>query len=462
MFRANRFSQIPFRTLKSLLWQPQPLKQFQFQSRRYASRGTALQGWATILSTVAYAYVGGLIICGGSLYLLYKDATSRQNIPFELGIDDTILTIKAIGKDDVLESPRYAVKHYRRLLIDLAKKENPNLSFDETSPEGERNYSVPLIPADVLFHSKSAAFANFYVDIVLRYARALLSKGNMKDSLQILKGIVDDDLIFYSVGDPEKMSQCCRTLSKVTEDPQEQFKYLEKSINMLTETFKNVTVDENYLLAENSKLTDELLLSLNGLAFTHARNAISLPKKQKMAELNKALNIYLANLKSLTSIKDQIESREVTQASFPLINCDLDNLTMSIAEIKAHVSEILWARGNKESAIAWGEELVHDVFFENGRVAKASPVLDDVLKNLMTMYTQLKRPEDVERCEKLRKELVFFEKGKLPWYDSLIKRFTKIIYYRGPLGVIEKAIKERFGPGQYLPDIEEYEDEDEE
>lgn len=462
MFRGNRITQIPLRALRSLQWQLRPFKYPQLQLRRYASGGSALQGWATILSTVAYAYVGGLIICGGSLYLLYKDATSRQNIPFELGVDNTILTIKAIGKDDVLESPRYAVKHYRRLLIDLAKKENPNLIFEETTADGERNYSIPLISADVLLHSKSAAFANFYVDIVLRYARALLSKGNMKESVEILKGIVEDDLIFYSVGDPEKMSQCCRTLSKVTADQQEQFKYLEKSVKMLTETFKNVSVDENYLLTENSKLTDELLLSLNGLAFAHARSAESMPSKQKMNELNKALNIYLANLKALTYIKDRIESRELTQASFPLINCDLDNLTMSIAEIKAHVSEILWARGNKESAIAWGEELVHDIFFENARVARASPVLDDVLKNLTTMYTKLRRPEDVERCQNLRNELVFFEKGKLPWYDSLIKRFTRIIYYKGPLGVIEKAIKERFGPTQYLPDVEEYENEDEE
>lgn len=414
------------------------------------------------MSAVAYAYVGGLLICGGSLYLLYKDATSRQNIPFEVGMENMIVTVKAIGKDDVLESPRYAVKHYRRLLIELAKKECPDLSFEETLPNGQRNYAVPLIPADILFHSKSAAFANFYVDIVLRYARALLSKGNLDESLEILKGIVLNDKIFYSVGDPEKMSQCCRTLSKVTEDPQEKLQYLEKSVKMLCETFRSVSVDEEYLLSENSKLTDELLLSLNQMAFFHARNATTLSKKGKTIELNKALNIYLANLKALSSIKDQIESHELTQASFPLINCDLDNLIMSIAEIKAHVSEILWAKGSKESAIAWGEEIIHEIFFENARVARASPVLDDVLKNLEFMYTNLKRPDDVQRCVSLRNELVFFEKGKLPWYDSLIKRFTKIIYYKGPLGVIEKAIKERFGPGQYLPDIEEYENEDEE
>lgn len=438
-----------------------PLRQPQIVTRRYAS-SAALQRWAPILNVITAAYAGGLIICSASLFLLYRDAVDRQNIPFEIGVNNTVTAVKAIGKDDVLESPRYAVKHYRRLLIELAKKEDPALEFDETLPDGLKNYTVPLLSSDVLLQKKSKAFANFYVDIVLRYARALLAKGLLRNALALFKGIADDDEIFNYIGDPEKMSQCCRTLSRVTDDPAEQFKYLERSIAMLSNTFQSIRIDQDFLLQDDSQLTDELLLSLNALAFCHAKYAPTLPRKQQKQELTKALNIYLANLKALTTVKDRIVSGERSQASYPLIDCDVDGLNMSLAEIKAHISEILWATNHKESAIAWSEEIVHDIYFEHSRNARASPILDGVLGNLQLMYTKTKRFEESERCEALRKDLNVFDKGQRSWYDNLIRRFTRIIYHKGPLGVIEKALKERVGPVQPLPDIESYEDEDEE
>lgn len=463
MFARNQFCRMVGRPIKPFqLLRTRPTLPLQLYSKRFASGGSPLQGLGTVVNALALAYAGGLVVCGGALYFLYSDANSRQRIPYELGIDNTILTVKAIGKDDVLESPRYAVKHYRRLLIELAKKEIPDLEFEENLPDGLRNYVVPLLPATILFDKKSSKFANFYVDIVLRYARALLAKGLLQEPTLLLKRMVDDDEIFNSIGSPERMSQCCRTLSKICEDPEEQLQYLKRSVKLLTDTFRSLDVDSEYLLSADSQLTDELLRSLNAIAFFRARTASNLPKRQKAKSLDQALNIYLANLRVLSSIQQQITTRERTQASFPLINCDLDDLNMGVAEIKAHISEIFWARGHKESAIAWGEEVVHEIYFDNTRVAKASPILAGVLGNLRLMYTKLNRPEDVQRCEALQNDLFFFDKGRSAWYDSLIQRFTKIIYYRGPLGVIEKALKERIGPAQPLPDIEEYEDEDEE
>lgn len=434
----------------------------QFQLKRFASQMSALQGWALILEKVAVAYLAGLIICGGSLFFVYQDATSRQKIPYEIGVNNTITAVKAIGKDDVLESPRYAVKHYRRLLLELAKQEDSQLAFEEKNADGSINYAVPLLSAEVLFKSKSTAFANFYIDIVLRYARALLAKGQLRASVSLLQQIVDEDEIFYRIGNPERMTQCCRTLSLASEDASTKFAYLQKAIDMLADTFQNITFDTDYLLTEDSQVTDELLVSLNEMAFAHARHAAELPQKQQTQELNRALNIYLANLKTLAHIKEQLESGERSQAGYPLLNCDLDNLNMCAAEIKAHISEILWTLGSKKSAIAWGEEVVHEIYFDHGRVAKASPILDGVLRSLKIMYANSGRPEDAERSESLRKGLNVFERGQNEWYEHLIKKITKIMYNKGPLGVIEKALAERVGPPKPVPDIEHFEEEDDE
>lgn len=421
---------------------------------------SALQGWTLILEKVAVAYLAGLIICGGSLYFVYQDATNRQKIPYEIGFNNTITTVKAVGKDDVLESPRYAVKHYRRLLLELANQVDSNFKFEEKNADGSINFEVPLLSAEVLFNSKSMAFSNFYIDIVLRYARALLAKGQLKTSVSLLRQIVDDDEIFYKIGNPERMSQCCRTLSLASEEYPRKFAYLERAIDMLAETFQNIKFEKEYLLAESSQITDELLTSLNELAFVHARHAAVLPQNQQKPEFNSALNIYLANLKTLSHIKEQIQSGERSQASFPLLNCDLDNLSMSIGEIKAHVSELLWALGSKKSAIAWGEEVVHEIYFDHTRVARASPILDGVLRSLNVMYLKCGQPDDAERSESLRRGISSFERGQNEWYEHLIKKITKIMYNKGPLGVIEKALTERIGPPKPVPDIEEFEEED--
>lgn len=392
---------------------------------------------------------------------MYKDADERQHIPFEISFANHISAVKGINKDDVLKSPRYAVKHYRRLLIEMAREENPDLEFNETLQDGRRNYRVPLLDADTLVYSKSADFSNFYIDIVLRYAKALLAKGQLDESISILKHIIDDDDIFFKLGDAERMSQCCRLLSKVT-SKDELVAYLKRSIDMLKTTFLRVQIDSNYVLQDDLRLTDELVLSLDSLAASYAHQSKHLKGSARQQALTSALNIYLANLKGVSKIREVISSRELTQALFPLFNCDLENLDIICAELKAHISEVMWAKGYKKNAVAWGEEVVEEMYFENGHNARVSPVLLNVLDNLVEMYSQLKDSRLRQRCEDLKQNLQVFEGEPMSWYDSVIHRFSKIIFYRGPLGILEKALKERFGRPERIPDIEEYEDEDEE
>lgn len=135
---------------------------------------------------------------------------------------------------------------------------------------------------------------------------------------------------------------------------------------------------------------------------------------------------------------------------------------MTSAEIKAHISEVMWAMGYKKNAVAWGEEVVEEIYFDHSNVSRASPILINVLANLTEMYTQLGDKASTQRCESLKRELRVFDSDPLSWYDSVVNRFTKIIFYKGPLGILEKAIKERFGRPERIPEIEEYEDEDEE
>lgn len=427
---------------------------------RNLSIGPRTKGLSLVVNIVAGAYIGGLVVCLGSLYLVYQDADARQSIPFLLSFHDQVTAVKAISKDDVLKSPRYAVKHYRRLLIDLAKQENPDLEFCETNADGLRNYAVPLLSADTLVHRRSHAFANFYIDVVLRYAKSLLAKGQLEVSLGVLREIIDNDDIFYSLGDPERMSQCCRLLSRVSPSYPDRIKYLQRSIDMLAGTYLNIHIDSDYLLQGGTKVTDELILSLDGLAGAYA--SLSKQKGHGKKDLSRALNIYLANLKTVSEVRETIETERLSQASFPLFNCDAENLNMTIAEIKAHVSEVLWAMGYKKNAVAWSEEVVDDIYFDHSSYSRALPILISVLNNLITMYGRLRDTKGRVRCEQLLRDLRVFEGEPVSWYDSVVHRFTQIIYYRGPLGVIEKALKERFGAPQRVPDIEEHEDENEE
>lgn len=440
----------------------------------------AVKSYGFIVNILAGAYIGGLLVCGGTLYLLYNDAKSRQPIPFEISWQDQITAAKAINKDDVLKSPRYAVKHYRRLLIDLAKHQDP------TVEEPIDAYDVPLIPSSVLM-GKSPSFANFYIDIVLRYARALLAKGQLDTSVNLLQKIINDDEIFYNVGDAERLSQCCRLLSKVSGD---KIGYLQRAIHMLTSNFPSLRISDDYLLQSDSKLTDEALKCLNDLAFNLAKegekknstgkkgyfsafSGFFRGNKEKSDDLNElsglsgsdclslSLNIYLANLKSLTTIREKLDNGDPVQAQYPLFNCDETNLVMLMAEIKAHISEIMWAKGFKKNAVAWSEDVLEEIYFAHANSRRASPILINILSNLGKMYDNLHDLTSKKRCDQLMKQLDVFELDEQAWYDTFVARLSKIIYDKGPLGIIEKPLTERFGRVTRVKEIEEVEDEDE-
>lgn len=421
----------------------------------------ALKSGGLIANILAGAYLGGFVVCFGSLYFLYRDANDRQNIPFSLSWNDQLSAVKAIGKDDVLKSPRHAVKHYRRLLIDLAKEADPEIDFQENLPDGSINYVVPLLNPHVLLGQRKPAFSNFYIDIVLRYSKALLAKGRVQESRVMLKTVIDNDDLFYRLGDAERVAQCCTMLSKLLPTPKEKLHYLTRSFRMLKATFLRILVDDStFIIDDDSRLTDELVTTLTGIASAYARE--SPHSKQKNQLLTDSLNIYLALLRNVSRVKDVIESNELTQASFPLFDCRLERLITINAELKAHISEVLWAKGLKKNAIAWGEEVVDEIYFEHGKIAAITPILTNVLDNLTSMYIQTKDRQSAERCRELKNDLKHFDADPPSWYDSFVNRVTRIIYYKGPLGIIEKPLKERFGLPEPLPNIEEYEDEDEE
>lgn len=419
----------------------------------------AVKGWGTIFNIITGAYIGGLIICFGLLYFLYQDANDRQHIPFELSFRNQITAVKAINKDDVLKSPRYAVKHYRRLLIELAKEEDPNLSFDEGTEE--RNYNVPLLDSSLLLYHKSKSFSNFYIDIVLRYAKALLAKGRLEDSMSILRRIIDDEELFYKLGDTEKLSQGSRLLSNACSDPKEKVHYLERAISMIQKTLLSIRIDQNFVIQDGSRITDELLACLDRLAFTFAKVG-SENRKQKEEYLTKALNIYLSNLKTLVGIQRLAENGKHPDVTHPMFNCSQENLIVHIAESKAHISEIMWAKGYKKNAVAWSEDVLLECYNDAESSSKISAIVVNVLRNLSAMYGQLKDLRNKARCDKMLDGTAFVDYEETAWYDRTVNRFSKIIFNRGPLGVVEKSLLERIGRPKRIPEIEEFEDEDEE
>lgn len=422
-------------------------------------QANALKGWGFIVNVLAGAYIGGLLVCLGLFYFIYHDAYERQHIPFEISFQDQINAVKAINKDDVLNSPRHAVKHYRKLLIDLAKSEDPNIVIEEEEDLDDK-YLVPLLSPSVLIHKKSNNFANFYIDIVLRYSRALLAKGKRDQSIQILKKIIDNDELFYKLGDAEKLSQCCRLLSRVFMDANDKIKYLKRSIDMISRTYSSINIDSNYMLHDQSRISDELMHCLNDLAATYAKMGTS--SKSNAFYLNESLNIYLANLKMLSIIADNIDRRQNVQARYPLFNCDPDNVHVSMDEIKVHIGEVMWAKGFKENAVAWCEQVVQDMYYRKDSSARIATLMRADLQLLILMYDKMKFPASRNKCQKLLNEIPENEYEEKSWYDGLIKRFSKIMYHRGPLGIIEKPLLERFGPSRPIPELEEIEDEDSE
>ncbi|KAG5421829.1 hypothetical protein I9W82_000922 [Candida metapsilosis] len=426
-----------------------------------ANAAAGLKSYGTIINILAGTYIGGLIVSLGSFYFLYHDANERQTIPFEISFEDQIEAVKAINKDDVLQKPNYAIKHYRKILFDLAKQVDP--SIDESQFE---SYSVPIIDSQVLVYDKSNKFANFYIDMILRYSKALLAKGELDASIATLRQIIDDDLIYYKLGDAERLSECSRLLAKVSQDPQDRIHILQRSIDMLAKTYSSIQINEDYTLKQNSKISDELINCLNDVAFQLAKMS-QVSKKKKTSLLNESLAIYLSTLQSLTTVRENLESRKANQSNYPLFNVDRENLITQICSIKAHVSEILWAQGFKQDAINWSEEILNELYYDNASSPKVSPILENVLNNLIDMYSIEKRNADVERCRGLKADLKRVEKSdemddKLKeWYESVINRWSRIIYDQGPLGIILVPLQERYGPAKKIRELEEIEKEDE-
>lgn len=406
-----------------------------------ANQKAVIGNYGFVINVVSGAYIGGLVVCFTSLYLLYNDANERQKIPFELRIADQVTAVKAINKDDILESPRFAVKHYKRLLIELAKQADPTLEVDETL------FDVPVIPSEILIYHKSNEFSNFYIDIVLRYAKALLAKGQLEPSVKMLQKIIDDDELFFKLGGVDRLSECCRLLNKMSEESG----YLQRALDLIQYSSKQVHIEKG-LIQEDSRLTDELVLILNDMAFT----------KAKRHDMTSALNIYLSNLKVLTSLQKKLETGEASQVQNPFFNCDEVNVTLLVNEIKAHVAEILWFKGHRKSAILWNEEIIESIYFDHGSNEKVTLIAFNVLTDLVTMYGNLGNITSQRRCQKLLEQIdvINMKSGEVLWYDSFIKRFAKIIYNKGPLGILEKPLRERFGSAQRIEELEEFEEED--
>lgn len=166
IFRPLSFITKPT-TLTTLRTTPKIISHTLIQSRTLMSTKTTNLGpFKFTLQILTGVYCGLLIVSFGLCYLLYSDANQRQNIPFELSLDDHINAVMAINKDDVCESPRHATKHYRRLLIDLAKQElGDTTTIDES--KFDNRYDVPILSTDFLIHNKSIKFINFYIDMIL-------------------------------------------------------------------------------------------------------------------------------------------------------------------------------------------------------------------------------------------------------------------------------------------------------
>lgn len=464
IFRPLSFITKPT-TPTTLRTTPKIISHTLIQSRTLMSTKTTNLGpFKFTLQILTGVYCGLLIVSFGLCYLLYSDANQRQNIPFELSLDDHINAVMAINKDDVCESPRHATKHYRRLLIDLAKQElGDTTTIDES--KFDNRYDVPILSTDFLIHNKSIKFINFYIDMILRYSKCLLSKGELDIAIKMLTRIVvDDDFIFFKLGDAEKLSSSSRVLAKITPDITKKISILQRSIDMLIETNKSMQIDNDYILLENSKISDELINCLNDLASNLAK--LSQSQSQGQQELlNQSLQIYLSELRSLQTIRLKIESNQANQATYPLFNVDRANLIGMINTIKAHISEIMWVKGHKDKAINFLEQILQELYYDRYSDPKFGPILLNVLNNLEIMYHNLHKPEDVKRCQNLKHDISIYEirnRFDIPWYDRVMKRISKTIYLRTPIGLVEKGLRDRFEPRARVKELDEFEDEDDE
>ncbi|CAI5757560.1 unnamed protein product [Candida verbasci] len=397
-----------------------------------------LNQWKTIVQILTGAYIGGIIVISGSLYFIYSDANKRQPIPLELNINDQVNSVMAINKDEVLGSPRFASKHYRALLVNLYKEIYPD--YKETN-----GYDIPILDYQALL-KKNTKFVNFYIDMVLRYAKTLLAKGESQISVSILRRIINDDFIFENLADPEKLSNGSRLLSKITSDTNEKEQLLNRSIAMLSSAF-NFQVKDNII--QNMKLSDELLFCLNDLAFVYA----------KSGKLNESLTIYLSNLKILEEIKTSLENGK-SQINYPLFNCNSENITLQICSLKAHISEILFAKNYKDKAIQMSQEVIDEIFYDYNSNPNVSPILINVLHNLKAMYKKIGDEKEMSKCQNMIDGLPLFDADlRKSFYDEMISKWSKIIYELGPIGIITKPLSERYGPKQRIKELEEIENE---
>lgn len=418
-----------------------------------------------IIQALTGIYCGIVLVSLGSFYILYQDANDRQYIPFwDTSLDDKINSVLAINKEEVCESPKHAIKHYRRLLIELAKQEYPDLNEDQF----DNKFNVPILSNEFLMQNKTPKFINFYIDMILRYCKCLLSKGQVEVSIGLLSKIVNDEFLFYKVGDAEKLSGSSRILAKITNDPEQAIPILTRTIDMLTKNNRSMIIDDNYILDQNSRVSDELISCLNDLASNFAKLSKSskISKKQKSELLNKSLQIYLSELRSLQDMRSSIELGKSNQANYPLFNCERANLVTMINTIKAHISEVMWVKGYKENAIDWSEQVLNDLYMDRFSDSRIGPILLHVLNNLELMYGNTKQSKDIERIKQLKHDVRIYDiRNKfdnLSWYEKTLKRMSKVIYAKTPLGLIERSLKGRFDPNQRIQDLEEFEDEDDE
>ncbi|CAH2354802.1 hypothetical protein CLIB1423_19S00628 [[Candida] railenensis] len=425
------------------------------------SQRSNLGGFSKVFNMLAGAYLGGLVICGGSLYWIYSDANERENIPFDISYPNQIEAVKAINKDDVLQSPQYAAKHYRKILQSISEEEpQDNLELD--SYDANDKFDFPMIKSKVLLDEKSNKFANFYINIIIRYAKSLLSRNKPESATKILKKIIDNDEIFFNLGNAEQISSAAQLLGKISQSTEVQVAYLMRTIEMLTRAHPSLKIDNQFLIQENCKVTNEFLHTLNSMAFLYAKESTrsGISKSDKNEVLSNSLNIYLSNLKVLTDIQERVsaEKNGSLKKYYPLFDISPLNLMVQIAEIKAHISEVIWAKGFKENAISWGEEVVDLLFNSYNETSRAAPILISTLNNLSTMYAKMNDKVNSERCLRMTQGIEVYELDRRNWHDETLARFSRIIYNRGPLGIIEKALTERYGSAKPIANLEEYDE----
>ena len=229
-------------------------------------------------------------------------------------------------------------------------------------------------------------------------------------------------LYFFKLGDAEKLSSSSQYWLKLLLILLKIF-ILQRSIDMLIETNKSMQIDNDYILLENSKISDELINCLNDLASNLAKLSQSQSQGQQKL-LNQSLQIYLSELRSLQTIRLKIESNQANQATYPLFNVDRANLIGMINTIKAHISEIMWVKGHKDKAINFLEQILQELYYDRYSDPKFGPILLNVLNNLEIMYHNLHKPEDVKRCQNLKHDVSIYEirnRFDIPWYDRVMK-----------------------------------------